>query len=153
MCRVTCTKACSLSHSRQGWARTRMSSTAMYPGWPWTETASNITWEQRKTGRNKVRRWHEKESEIKLFLQLSAASWCPCEAQMGSLGEFSTKSQPLFLFSLHHFCFHRYANHICCQFSPLFLYFCSLFHAFLHIFFCPSLPLTFSDSHVFKHTA
>ncbi len=30
-------------HLRQGWARTRISSMAMKPGWPWTETASNIT--------------------------------------------------------------------------------------------------------------
>lgn len=35
-----------LSHLRHGWARTRMSSMAMKPGWPWTETASNITLDQ-----------------------------------------------------------------------------------------------------------
>lgn len=55
------------------------------------------------------------------FLSQTGTSWHPYEAHMGTPGEFSTKSQQLFLFSLHPFCLHPYAKHICCLSSAFFL--------------------------------
>lgn len=94
---------------------------AMKPGWPWTETASNITWEskhRRERGRRKINKWKKSRYKNVFFPSQAAASRHRCEeAHMGSPGEFSTKSQQLFLFSLHHFCLYPYASHICCHFS------------------------------------
>lgn len=90
----------------------------------------------------------------KNFLSQTGTSWHPYEAHMGTPGEFSTKSQQLFLFSLHPFCLHPYAKHICCLSSAFFLS-SSFKPPLLFLLFSSTLYLcctfqTFPPSHIFS---
>lgn len=65
---------------RHGWANTRTSSTAMNPGWPCTDTASNITYhrgrEKERCGERKRREWNHILHHLWEELLLTATPVC-----------------------------------------------------------------------------
>lgn len=112
------------NHLRQGWARTRMSSMAIKPGWPCTETASKITWgregREGMEGKKDRKIWlshsflKDKLDKLQHLDTPAKLIWKPQRNVPLKVSNYSSPHSLSSSLSLH-----PYANHICLSSSSL----------------------------------